>query len=79
MFIWNLFTTDDRVKHNIERIHKDRAEPELNILMLTYRYIRCPIALGEILAMAKKYDFDNHYYLGLTVSKNKDGSFVVTD
>ena len=73
MFLFNLFTTDDRVQCNIDRINRNRAEPDLNILMLQYKYDRCELKKIRILALANEHDFSEHNYLGMQLLKNDRG------
>ena len=78
MFLFNLFTTDDRVAQNIIRINKNRVEPELNMLMLEYKYktgsVKEQVA-NKIFALANEHGFNNHKYLGLTIVKNNIGTY----
>lgn len=77
MFLFNLFTTDDRVKHNIDRINRNMYEPQLNILMLEYKYNKDPDTKKEILRLAKEHDFYNHLYLGIRIIKNDLGQLDI--
>jgi cytosine/adenosine deaminase-related metal-dependent hydrolase len=69
----------ERVEDNIKRIHKNRVEPELDILMLTYRYTRSPDTLKQIIAIAKEHGFDHHVYMGLTLTLDESNKHVIID
>lgn len=77
MFLFNLFTTDDRVKHNIDRINRNKNEPVLNILMLQYKYDKDPIKKAEIERIAIEHEFNDHLYLGIRVRKNTSGKIEI--
>ena len=73
MFLFNLFTTDDRVECNISRIKRNRDEPTLNLLLLQYKYDKDPIKKDEILRLADRHDFSDHNYLGIQLLRNDRG------
>ena len=68
-----------RVEDNIKRIHKMRVEPELNILMLKYKYRRCPEILKEMIAIATEHEFEHHMYNGLTLTLDENNNYIVID
>lgn len=52
-------------------------EPQLNILMLEYKYNKDPDTKKEILRLAKEHDFYNHLYLGIRIIKNDLGQLDI--